>query len=117
MSTSAALLADEEVASSAPDAPEAGASAPTASTLLGDDASRGSASAAGRFDSLASLGRLAASNPVAATVLDESLLWNSATGPAKRVASIFLDVEKAAELGSLFAGEGEFTAEWVAAHR
>ncbi|MBL9163607.1 MAG: hypothetical protein JNL18_12815 [Planctomycetaceae bacterium] len=107
VSTSAALLADEEVASSAPDAPEAGSSALTASTLSGDVVSRGSASAAGRFDSLASLGRLAASAPVATTVLDESLLWNGATGPAKRVASIFLDVEKAAELESLFAGEGE----------
>jgi hypothetical protein len=107
VSFTAALTAQEEVA--AEPAPTAETTAATTSPAVADESAVASR---GRFDSLASLGRAAAAaRSAAAPVLDEAILWNGPAAPPKRVASIFLDEEKSAELDLLLADEAGSEAE------
>jgi predicted outer membrane repeat protein len=107
VSFTAALTAEEEEVAVAP-APTAETAAATTSPAVADEPA---AVRRGRFDSLASLGRIAAAKAAAAPVLDETVLWNGFAAAPKRVASIFLEEEKLAELDLLLADEADSEAE------
>lgn len=109
VSSSAALMAEEEKAVAAESAPATASIATPTSLVVADEPA---AASRGRFDSLASLGRGAvAAKAVAAAVLDEAILWNGPAVPTKRVASVYLDEEKSAELDLLLAEEAGSEAE------
>ena len=81
-------------------------------TTVAAVAAQPAAERSGPFDSLASLGRaVAAGKSAAAPILDEAILWNGLAAPSKRIASIFLDEEKSAELDLLLANEAGCEAE------
>jgi hypothetical protein len=107
VSFTAALTAQEEEVAAKP-APAAETAAATTSPTVADDPA---AVRRGRFDSLASLGRIAASKVAATPVLDEAILWNGFAAPPKRVATIFLEEEKLAELDLLLADKADGEAE------
>jgi hypothetical protein len=108
VTSTAALLAEEEASPAPANGDVVASAAPMAAAVADVEPTERT----GRFDSLASLGRTAAAGKsAAAPVLDESLLWNGVAAPAKRVVSVFLDDEKSAELDLLLAGEADGDAE------
>ena len=107
VSSSAALMAEEEVAAASAPATE-----PIETSTAPAVAETSSAASRGRFDSLASLGRVSvAAKAAAAPVLDEAILWNAHAAPAKRVVSVFMADEKSADLDLLLADEAGSEAE------
>ncbi len=108
VTSTAALLAEEEAALAPASGDVVASAAPMAAAVADVEPTE----LTGRFDSLASLGRTAAAGKsAAAPVLDESVLWNGFAAPPKRLASIFLEEEKLAELDLLLAEEADSDAE------